>query len=61
MPEDLLLHRIIAHRSAPDVYDPPTLDDLMRRVQDDADYIDALLTELARAKERIAYLEQDNA
>ena len=33
----------------------------MRRIQDDAEFIDHLLDELRIAKERIAYLETNDA
>ena len=59
--DDNLLHRIIAHRSAPGTYDPPTPEDMMRRIQDDAEFIDHLLDELRIAKERITYLETNDA
>ena len=33
MTDDMLMHRIRAHRSAPDVYDPPTFEDMARRIE----------------------------
>ena len=30
---DILKHRIKAHRSAPDVYDPPTFEDMANRIE----------------------------
>jgi len=33
MTDDMLMHRIRAHRSAPDVYDPPTFEDMAQRIE----------------------------
>lgn len=33
MTEDMLMHRIRAHRSAPDVYDPPTFEEMAERIE----------------------------
>ena len=44
---DALMDRIKAHRSAPDVYDPPTFEDM-------ADRIEALEAKLAKAIEAIS-------
>ena len=33
MKDDMLMHRIRAHRSAPDVYDPPTFEDMAQRIE----------------------------
>lgn len=34
MNDDALYHRIRAHRSAPDVYDPPTFEQMANRIED---------------------------
>lgn len=33
MSDDMLMHRIRAHRSAPDIYDPPTFEDMAQRIE----------------------------
>ena len=33
MTDDMLMHRIRAHRSAPDIYDPPTFEDMAQRIE----------------------------
>ena len=47
---DILLDRIKAHRSAPDVYDAPTFDDMADRIEE----LEANLKKAAEALEQIA-------
>lgn len=51
--DDALHHRIRAHRSAPDVYDPPTFEQM-------ADRIEELVAKLAKATEALKYYAQDD-
>ena len=34
MAGDMLMHRIRAHRSAPDIYDPPTFEAMAERIEE---------------------------
>ncbi len=50
---DALMDRIKAHRSAPDVYDPPTFDQM-------ADRIEQIEAKLAKAVERLETMADYN-
>ena len=55
--DDILLDRIKAHRSAPDVYDPPTFDEMADRIIDLEKAYDAWADTTARYKNRCKTLE----
>lgn len=43
MIDDILMDRIKAHRSVPDVYDPPTFEDMARRIEDQHEMLEKLI------------------
>jgi hypothetical protein len=51
MTDDILIDRIRAHRSAPDVYDPPTFEDMADRIMKLEKAYDAWANIAARYKE----------
>jgi hypothetical protein len=54
MTDDILIDRIRAHRSAPDVYDPPTFEDMADRIMKLEKAYDAWADIAARYKENCA-------
>lgn len=43
MVDDILMDRIKAHRNAPDVYDPPTFEDMAKRIEDQHEMLENLI------------------
>lgn len=43
MIDDILMDRIKAHRSVPDVYDPPTFEDMAKRIKDQHEMLEKLI------------------
>lgn len=56
-----LKDRIVAHRSAPDVYDPPSFEDMADRIEELQSAFDNLHREYDKRGARIAELEAEIA
>jgi len=58
MTDDILIDRIRAHRSAPDVYDPPTFEDMADRIMKLEKAYDAWASVVEKYKDRCTQAEE---